>query len=142
MRYFFSLFNINLRYYIPLKINFNLQVLQHFDENVAKHRIGGKASEIDSYMNLPLRPRVPNENFDILNYWKEQLVSFPILARMARDILAIPITSVASESSFSMGGRILNKWRNCLSAPHVEVLITSKNWLDGYDEEEEEAEGN
>lgn len=55
---------------------------------------------------------------------------------MAKDILAIPISSVASESSFSMGGRILNKWRSCLSDEHVEALVTSKNWLNGYDKEE------
>lgn len=52
---------------------------------------------------------------------------------MAKYILAIPITTVASESTFSMGGRIINKLRSCMFSRHVEA-ITFGNWLYGYDE--------
>ncbi|KAF5796779.1 putative HAT dimerization domain, ribonuclease H-like superfamily [Helianthus annuus] len=36
--------------------------------------------------------------FDILKWWKVQQCRYPILAKMARDILAIPVSTVASES--------------------------------------------
>ncbi|CAN1261963.1 Putative AC transposase [Linum perenne] len=51
---------------------------------------------------------------------------------MARDILAIPTTSVASESSFSLGGRVLSKWRTCIHFYTLEALMTTRNWLYGY----------
>ncbi|KAL2934813.1 putative AC9 transposase [Bienertia sinuspersici] len=59
---------------------------------------------------------------------------------MARDILAIPITSVAFESSFSVGGRILNKVRSVLLPKNVEILMTTRNWLFGFGTEENDEE--
>ena len=34
-------------------------------------------------------------NFDILNWWKVNSSEFPILAKIARDVLAIPISTMA-----------------------------------------------
>ena len=48
-------------------------------------------------------------DLDILEYWESHCGSFPDLSLMARDIMSIPITTVASESTFSIGGRILDK---------------------------------
>ncbi|KAL8144789.1 hypothetical protein AgCh_003120 [Apium graveolens] len=47
-------------------------------------------------------------DIDILEYWNPNQFRFPNLALMARDILSIPISTVASESAFSIGGRILD----------------------------------
>ena len=33
-----------------------------------------------------------------------------------------------------MGGRILNKWRSALVPENVEALVTTQNWLNGYDD--------
>lgn len=48
---------------------------------------------------------------------------------MARDILSIPISSVASESAFSAGGRVLDQFRSSLKPETVEVIICTGDWL-------------
>ncbi|CAN1340615.1 Putative AC9 transposase [Linum perenne] len=64
---------------------------------------------------------------------------------MARDVLAILISSVASESAFSTGGRVLSNFRSSLTPAIVEDLICAEDWLrstspDIFDPEEEENE--
>ncbi|CAO2190018.1 unnamed protein product [Urochloa humidicola] len=56
---------------------------------------------------------------------------------MARDFLAIPVSTVSSESAFSAAGRILGKDRTSLSPETLEALICAKDWLIGFSDEEE-----
>ena len=55
--------------------------------------------------------------------------NYPILSKMARDILAIPISTDASKSAFRTSGRILDAFRSSLSSKTVEALVCSQNWL-------------
>jgi hypothetical protein len=43
--------------------------------------------------------------------------------------LSILISSVASESAFSTGGRVVDNYRSSLSAPVVEGLICTQDWI-------------
>ncbi|CAN1752393.1 Zinc finger BED domain-containing protein RICESLEEPER 3 [Linum perenne] len=102
-------------------------------------------SELEKYLEDPRYPRNELVNgvsqpvvLDVLEWWKEYEFRYPRLSRMARDILAIPITSVASESSFILGGRVLSKWRTCILSDTLEALMTTRNWLYGYKIEDEE----
>ncbi|CAN1293636.1 Putative AC9 transposase [Linum perenne] len=50
---------------------------------------------------------------------------------MARDVLAVPVSSVASESAFSTGGRVLSNFRSSLTPAIVEALICAEDWFRG-----------
>jgi hypothetical protein len=60
---------------------------------------------------------------DILKYWASKEYECPTIARMARDHLAIPVTSTASKCVFSVGGDIITKKRNRLGADNTRRLL-------------------
>ena len=64
----------------------------------------------------------------IFRYWASKEYKFPIIARMARDHLAIPATSAASECVFSVGGDIITKKRNRLGADNTRRLLCLRDW--------------
>ncbi|XP_073153391.1 zinc finger BED domain-containing protein RICESLEEPER 2-like isoform X2 [Henckelia pumila] len=51
-----------------------------------------------------------------------------VLSTMARDILAIPITTVASEATFSAGTRVIDKYRASLAPTTIEMLMCGGDW--------------
>ncbi|GAU33852.1 hypothetical protein TSUD_393600 [Trifolium subterraneum] len=84
-------------------------------------------NEVDLYLTEPRETQ--NPDFDILNWWKVNSTKYPTLGLIARDILAMPISTVASESAFSTGGRVLSCYRSSLTPHTVEALICAQNWL-------------
>ena len=57
-----------------------------------------------------------------LSWWGINRHRFSIVSRMARGILAIPLSTVALESAFNAGGRHLDPFRSFLT-PKVMHLI-------------------
>ncbi|XP_056691664.1 zinc finger BED domain-containing protein RICESLEEPER 2-like [Spinacia oleracea] len=70
-----------------------------------------------------------DDDSDILGWWKFNSARFPTMGRMARDVLAVPISTVASESAFSTGGRVLDNFRSSLNPVVVQGLVCNQNWL-------------
>ncbi|XP_019167900.1 PREDICTED: zinc finger BED domain-containing protein DAYSLEEPER-like isoform X2 [Ipomoea nil] len=100
---------------------------------------GDTKSNLDKYLEDDQLNQLGD--IDVLSYWKEKEHRYGELAKMACDVLSIPITSIASESAFSIGAHILNKYRNRLLPKKVQALICARNWLHGFsinDEDEDE----
>lgn len=70
------------------------------------------------------------ESFDILGRWKSQKNSYYVLCNMARDILTLLVSIIASEFAFTTGGRVLTKRKSSIVASTLDVCIYLKDWLD------------
>ncbi|KMT03829.1 hypothetical protein BVRB_8g189720 [Beta vulgaris subsp. vulgaris] len=66
--------------------------------------------------------------FDALNWWKERASKFVVLSRLVADVLDIPITTVASEATFSAGSRVIDPYRSSLLPETVQMLICTGDW--------------
>jgi hAT family C-terminal dimerisation region len=83
---------------------------------------------------------------DVLKWWKVSLimyilllppttalqihtVDFPVLARIARDILAIPGVSISVERLFSSSKHTLSDARSAMTAESASKTIVAKEWL-------------
>jgi hAT family C-terminal dimerisation region len=86
-------------------------------------------SELEDYLTDGLDEASLDDEFDILTWWKLKAPKYPVLSRLTRDILAVPISTVAFESTFSTSGRTLNPVRNSLNDESIEALICAQDWL-------------
>ncbi|KAK2648440.1 hypothetical protein Ddye_015929 [Dipteronia dyeriana] len=70
-----------------------------------------------------------NDKFDLLVWWKNSSIKFPIFSMIVKDVFSMPISTVASESALSTGRRILDPFRSSLTPKIVDGLILTGNWL-------------
>lgn len=75
--------------------------------------------EVTRYLQISTRPAM---NQDILAWWKDQS-ELPKLQALARQILAIPASSAASERSFSAAGCTVSARRSALSSSNVDDIL-------------------
>jgi hypothetical protein len=89
-------------------------------------------TQLELYLDEPKYiDKSGSATFDILSFWKGNEFRYPEVAAMARDILSIPIFTVASKSTFSTGGRVIDQYKSSLKPNIVEVLVCIKDWLYG-----------
>lgn len=80
------------------------------------------------YLEESVLPRTPL--FDNLSWWKTNGLKVPTLQKMSRDLLAIPVSTVASESAFITSGRLISPYRSRRLHPTtLEALMCARTWL-------------
>jgi hypothetical protein len=85
-------------------------------------------SELDRYFEDEFVP-ISVESFQILDWWKVVGTRYLTLRKIARDIFAIPVSTVASEYAFSTTGRVLSEHRSWLTSYMLEALMCSQDWV-------------
>nr|CAE03220.2 OSJNBa0050F15.11 [Oryza sativa Japonica Group] len=83
-------------------------------------------SDLKRYLDDPVED-IPAKSFNLLQWWRMNELKYPIVAKLAKDILTIPITSVSSESAFSTGGRVISDYRSSLLPSTVQALEDDTN---------------
>ena len=69
------------------------------------------------------------DDLDVLAWWKKYKASYPVLLRIARDILTVQVSTVASESAFSQGRQQIGDHRHSLSGFSLQVLVCIRDWI-------------
>ncbi|XP_010906914.1 zinc finger BED domain-containing protein RICESLEEPER 2 [Elaeis guineensis] len=115
----------------PTTLVSNGDGLQDFDLYLSEMAVNQPTkSELEQYLEESLVPRI--QEFDILNWWKLNNLKYPTLSKLARDVLAIPMSMVSTGSSIfasGTGSRVLDDYRSSLRPETVEALFCAKDWL-------------
>ena len=69
-----------------------------------------------------------DDDFYILIWWHEHKLTYPILSILAKDVMSVPVSTVSSESCFSLTGRVIEERRRRLAPHNVEYLTCVKDW--------------
>ena len=85
------------------------------------------------YLEEPRLGKKKNSKLEVLSWWKEHYNRFLELSLIARNLINIPITTIASESSFSIGKKFLTPYRSRLLPKNVEVTLCTKSWQYGFE---------
>ncbi|KAH9668033.1 BED-type domain-containing protein [Citrus sinensis] len=85
-------------------------------------------SEVERYLKDPVEDP-SNLKLNVLLWWRVNGSRYPIFEKIARNVLVVPVSTVASESAFSTGHRIINEYKSSLTPAMVKALICTENWL-------------
>jgi len=67
-------------------------------------------SELASYLDSDTIICFGND-FDILSWWHEHKLRYHILSILAKDVMHVPVSTISSESCFSLTGRVIEERR-------------------------------
>ena len=84
-------------------------------------------SELDSYLKEPVMEW--NKDFKALEWWKEESQKYPILSRVARDILSIPISCATSYDAYVSEIREPPEYVRSMDAKAANAMVCGRSWL-------------
>jgi hypothetical protein len=91
-------------------------------------------SELLIYLDEPNEP-IDNKHFNLLRFRNVICHRFLVLSSLSKRFLAVPVSSVSSECTFSNAGRVLDDYRSSLKPATVQALVCASSWIRGtYDD--------
>ena len=84
-------------------------------------------SELPSYLDSDTVTCF-DDDFDIIIWWHEHKLTYLILSILAKDVMSVLVSTVSSESCFSLIGRVIEERRRRLAPHNVEYLTCVKDW--------------
>ncbi|XP_010487602.1 PREDICTED: zinc finger BED domain-containing protein RICESLEEPER 1-like [Camelina sativa] len=83
-------------------------------------------SELDSYLKEPIMEW--KKEFNALDWWREKNAKYPILSRVARDILSIPISRGTSHRAYVADKRECPEFIVSMEDKLVNAIMCSESW--------------
>jgi hypothetical protein len=66
------------------------------------------ASELSAYLDSDTVNQYDND-FNILNWWHEQKLPYPVLSILEREVMIVPVSTILSESAFNTTSGIIEE---------------------------------
>jgi hypothetical protein len=93
------------------------------------HRPTEGVDQFEAYITTDPYVPVNDEEFDVIQYWRDRQYTSPELAKFALDTFAIPLMSDDNERSFSAARDMITYRRTCLQPDIIEACQCLKSWL-------------
>ncbi|KAG6416207.1 hypothetical protein SASPL_123631 [Salvia splendens] len=90
------------------------ELFSRVQKEVSQEKLKQISNEVDKYLDDKMEKR-SNPCFDLLEWWKGCGTRYPILSLIAKDIFAIPCSTIANESTFSLEKGVVDPFRTSLS---------------------------
>ncbi|XP_058782364.1 zinc finger BED domain-containing protein DAYSLEEPER-like [Vicia villosa] len=86
-------------------------------------------SDLELYLEEPPLKVPRKTKFDVLTWWIGNEAKYPVLSKLAKDILNVPVTTVAFETTFSAGKRVIDQKRSSMETKTVEMVLCGGDWV-------------
>ncbi|CAF1925831.1 BnaC05g11600D [Brassica napus] len=84
-------------------------------------------TEMDQYLDDTLV--LMSDSFDVLGWWKLNSINYPILSKIAVDLLSVPFSTVSPDSVFDTEVKQMDSYKASLPRVTLEALLCTKDWL-------------
>ncbi|XP_058758057.1 zinc finger BED domain-containing protein RICESLEEPER 1-like [Vicia villosa] len=93
--------------------------------------VGNTNSKYDLEIYLEKSPLKdpPKTKFDVLTWWMGNEAKYPVLSKLAKDILTVPVATVASEATFNVGKRAIDPKRSYMKTKTIEMVLCGGDWV-------------
>jgi len=84
-------------------------------------------SELQRYIREPVLEGTSSDN--VIHWWRDNRSRYPLLSRIALDLLSSPATTAADERLFSAANDVINDERARLSEDTAEAIQCLRSWI-------------